>query len=433
MRELLTAALAAACLAPAAHANDLLDAYHAALAHDPVLAAAQAQRGSAWAQADAATGALLPQASATANAARDRVSGAGEATDDARSSDVGLTVSQVLFDAGLSAQRGQARAQAGAQDATLAAATQTLALRVAQAYVDVLAATDALATAQANEAAYDRQVAQSRTRVENRLAAQVDVDQARVYQALAHAGTSSARQALADARGALAEITDAAPPAAPHGLVDALPLDPPTPAEVSSWERRAADANPAVLAARAQADAAERGIDAARAGHLPTLSAGVSLGRPTWSPAVDGSGRLTTTVGLTLTVPLLSGGATQARVRDAVFRRDGARDTLESQRRAAVRAAQEAWRGVVDGASRVVATREAVDAAQRALAATRVGYDVGTRTITDLLLAIQSLGQAQDASSQARHQLVMSRLRLQLAAGDLGENDLAALDALLKP
>ncbi len=427
-------ALALSCLPIGAHANDLLDAWHQARAADPVLAAADAQRGSAHALADVAAAALRPQAWAVAEIARERQSGAALPTASDRRTDVALTVNQVVFDAGLAATHHAAVAAADAQDALLASATQALALRVATAYLQVLQATDALATAQANEAAYDRQVAQSRERVAQRLAAQVDVDQARTYQALAHAGTVSARQALQDARGALAEITGQPAPAAPARLQDELPLAAPQPADPQAWMRAAADANPDVLAARLQVRSSEREIDAARAAHLPTLSAGLGLARPTVAPAADGSGsgRLGASVALTLTVPLSTGGATQARVRDATYRRDGAQDALESRRRAAVRAADESYRAVVDGAERVVATRAAVDAATAALASTRVGWDVGSRTISDLLAAIQNLGLAQDAHSQARHQLVLSRLALAQAAGTLGEADLAGVDALLR-
>jgi outer membrane protein len=427
-------AIAAALFAPRhALANDLLDAFHQARANDPVLAAADAQRGSAHALADVAAAALRPQASAQADVAHDRQSGASLPVTEDRSSNLSLGVSQVIFDAGLFAQRSATEANAAAGDATWRAAEQDLVLRVADAYLGVLQAADALATAQANEAAYDQQVNQSAERVKHRLAAQVDVDQARVYQSLSHAATVTARQSLADAQGVLAEITGTMPGTL-HPLRDALPLDPPVPADRAAWEDAAANGNPVVLAARLNIDAAEKLIDSARAGHLPTLSAGLNLGRPTIVPPPEGtvSGRLTTTVGLTLVVPLSTGGATQARVRDAVYRRDGARDAFESSRRAAVRAAQESWRAVVEGAARVVSTKDAVDAARRALAATRIGYDVGTRTITDLLLAIQALGLAQDASSLSRHQLVLARLRLEQAAGTLDEADLAAVDALLQ-
>jgi outer membrane protein len=135
---------------------------------------------------------------------------------------------------------------------------------------------------------------------------------------------------------------------------------------------------------------------------------------------------------LTLSVPLFAGGATQARVSQAVHQREGARDTLETQRRAIARAAKAAYGSVVTGIGQVQATRGAVAAAQASLAATRVGRDVGNRTMTDVLNAIQTLAQAQAAYAQARHQFILGRLQLQQAAGTLTEADLANVDALLQ-
>jgi outer membrane protein len=179
-------------------------------------------------------------------------------------------------------------------------------------------------------------------------------------------------------------------------------------------------------------DAAESSIDAARAGHLPSLSAGLNLGRPTGTPYGDTSGRLTNTVALTLNVPLFAGGATQARVSQARHQRDGARDSLEIQRRAVERATRAAYGSAVAGMGQVQATRESVAAAQASLAATRVGREVGNRTQTDVLNAIQTLAQAQAAYAQARHQFILGRLQLQQAAGALTEADLANVNALLQ-
>ncbi len=340
-------------------------------------------------------------------------------------------MSQVVFDAGLWSQLQAARLNADAQDATLQAAQQALCLRVATAYFDALLAADLLASVQANEDAYAQQVAQSQQRWKAGLDAQVDVDQSRVYQLLAHGNTIAARQALVDALSAVAEITGQAPGTL-KALRDDLPLVPPSPADPQDWADAAGRANPAVWAARKSVDAAEAGIAAARAGHLPSLAAGFNLGRPTGAPYGDASGRLANTVALTLSVPLFAGGTTQARVSQAQHQRDGARDGLEIQRRAAERAARAAYGSVVAGIGQVLATRESVAAAQASLVATRVGREVGNRSMTDLLNAIQTLAQAQAAYAQARHQFILGRLQLQQAAGALTEADLADVNALLQ-
>ena len=431
-RALAMGALACAlCACRPACAEDLLDVWRLARAGDPVLAAADAQRAGTHDLADQARAALLPQASATASIGRERDTGAAQPAAGSHVTDTTLGVSQVVFDAALWSQLRAARASADAQDATLEAARQALCLRVATAYFDALLAADLLASVQANEDAFGEQVAQSQQRYKAGLDAQVDVDQSRSYQALAHGSTVAARQALADALAAVAEITGSTP-ATLRTLRDDLPLAPPQPADPRAWVASALRGNPALRAAGKAVDAADGAVDAARAGHLPTLTAGLNLVRPTGAVYGDSSGRLTNTALLTLNVPLFSGGATQARVSQAVHQRDGARDALETQRRAIERATKAAYGSVVTGIGQVHATRDAVAAAQASLAATRVGREVGNRSMTDVLNAIQTLAQAQAAYAQARHQFILGRLQLQQAAGTLTEADLANVNALLQ-
>ncbi len=420
-----------ASVAPTARADDLLDIYRLARANDPVLASADATRGVSHDLADQARAALLPQGAATANVGRERDSGAAQPTLTGHTTDVSLGINQVVFDFGLLSQLRSARAIADGQDATWRAAQQALCLRVAMAYFDALLAADSLATVQANEDAFAQQVEQTQQRYRAGLDAQVDVDQSRVYQSLAHGSTIAARQALVDALGRIAEITGRAPGPL-KTLRDDLPLAPPVPADPQAWVQTALGGNPALWAAQHGVEAADRAIDAARAGHLPSLSAGIGLARPTGFSLGDTSGRLTSTVALTLTVPLFAGGATMARVSQATHQREGARDDLETLRRAVARSAQEAYGSVVAGIGQVEATRASVAAAKQSLAATRAGREAGNRTQTDLLNAIQILASAQDAYSQARHQTILGRLQLQQAAGTLDEADLAAVDALLQ-
>jgi outer membrane protein len=439
MRELASSARAVAITSAFAYAlvtcapafaDDLLQVYALARANDPVLAAADATRAGSHDLADQARAAVLAQASATAAIGRERDSGGALPLISAHTTDAALAVTQVVFDAGLWSQLQAAHLAADAQDATLQAARQALRLRVATAYFDALLAADIVASVQANEDAFAQQVAQSQQRYRAGLDAQVDVDQSRVYQALAHGNTIAARQALVDALAAIAEITGSTP-ATLMTLRDELPLVAPVPADPQAWAATALQGNPALWAARKGVDSAESSIAAARAGHLPSLSAGLNLGRPTGRPYGDSSGRLTNTVALTLSVPLFAGGATQARVSQAVHQRDGARDSLEIQRRAVERAARAAYGSVVAGIGQVQATRDSVAAATASLAATRVGREVGNRTQTDVLNAIQTLAQAQAAYAQARHQFILGRLQLQLAAGALTEADLANVNALL--
>lgn len=436
MRKLFLAAFAVAFVSAvplAAHAEpaqDLMQVWQQAKQSDPLLAAAGANRLAQHEGVDQARATWLPQASASLGLSRTRVADAGIV--DNRERAVGLTISQALVDRAASETLQRAKADAQGQDASYRAAEQDLASRVAQAYFDVLNARETLANTQANEDAFRQQVQQAADRQKAGLSAAVDVEQARAYHESARAQTIVARSALSAAIDALSEITGA-PATALKGLRDDLVLSKPEPAEVSPWIATALQNNPVLLATQWAMTSAERRVEVARAAHWPTLTAGVDLGRAAAWPAPGvNDGRNVATVGLTLKLPLFAGGAQQSQVRQALYQRDAAADTLEAERRHVVRNVQQRHRDLLAAIDQTAAARAAVDAATQALASTRVGQGLGTQTMTDLLLAIQTWAGARNAYARARHQAVLGLIQLKQAAGTLTEADLAATNDLLQ-
>ena len=67
---------------------------------------------------------------------------------------------------------------------------------------------------------------------------------------------------------------------------------------------------------------------------------------------------------------------------------------------------------------------QALISTESALEATNAGFEVGTRTIVDVLLAEQRFFQAQRDFSQARHQFIVDNLALERAVGTLTPEDL---------
>lgn len=423
MRLRLVIATLALGLAASARAEDLLQVYAEARAADPVLAAADAQRGVQRELTVQARAALLPQWQLTAAETRDQQDGS-------RGRTLGSSVSQTLFDLGRLRSWDAERTLESAQDLRVRAAEQALCARVASAYFAVLSAQATLATTRANEDAFGAQVSQAQKRFEAGLSAQVDVEQARAYQALARGTTLQAQQTLADAREALAQLTGH-PPGDLKPLATALPAQLPEPAQPQAWVDAALRANPLLLAQARVVDASEQRIGAARAAHWPTLSAGLDSSRSSGAGSTDDQRRGGTQLAIRLTVPLFAGGATQSQLRQANYQRDLARDDHEVARRALVRETQAQFQAVVSGVALLESSRAAVAAADQALASTRAGQGLGTRSMTDLLLAIQTQAAAQNAHDQARHGYVMAKLLLQQAAGTLGEAELAAVNQLL--
>jgi len=419
-RVLLVLALLAA---PAVHADDLLQVWAQARAADPLLRQAAALTGAQDASAREARAALLPQWSLQSSELRE--------TGGARWHTTTSSISQALVDLAVLREWDASRSQASAQSARLVAAEQAARQRVAEAYFGLLSAQAQLATARANEEAFARQVGEAETRFKAGLSAQVEADQSRAYRELARGGTLAAESAVADAREALAQLTGAAPqPLRPlRQSLTAQPL----PDEAEAWTQRALVANPDLRALQLDLQSSEQRISAARAGHLPTLSVGVDTLRQRGDgvPLSD-AGRTPTQVALRLTVPLFAGGATSAAADRASFQREAAREQLEAGRRAVLREVRAQHLAVGQGAAQLRSTQAAVEAAQRALDSTRTGLTLGTRSTTDLLLAIQTLAAAQNAQTQARHRHVLALLALHQAAGSLGDAELAAVNALLE-
>ena len=446
--KLLTVALAMAVMSLPSHGEDLLEAYREARANDPVLSQADATRLSTGEGVAQARALLLPQVSAGLTLSQ--TNGGGSSTfqnpnnpgtfistsqfGHTRTRSINGTISQTIFDFSKYANLKAAHSAASAQDEAYEAAQQNLFVRVATAYFGVLTSEDQLVYAKANQDAFKQQYEQSDQRYKVGLSAITDVYQAKAYYEAAKAQTVTAQNTLNDAREALTQITGK-PTGHLKKLRDDLPLQPPVPDDQDSWVKQALQTNPNLLAQRDNVQTAEHNITAARAGHLPTISADLSYGRSaSWyqNANIHNDRPSSTTIGVTLSVPIFSGGATQSRVRQSIYQRDAAADGMEAQRRQVIRDTLNYFRSVNAGISQVESGKSSVEAGQKALDATRAGFSVGTKTITDVLLSIQTLTSSESSYSQARHQFILNKLLLEQAAGTAGLKDLQAINALLQ-
>ena len=429
-------ALAIAATAPGmAHAEDLMQAYRQARQNDPQLALADANRRSTHEGIYQARAALLPQVDASLGISQDNrgvYDNLGDYSGHRRSRQLSLNLSQSVFDLSRIEDLKAADKLSSSQNAQYKAAAQNLMVRVASAYLNVLTAKDQVQFSKANEKSLARELDQAQQRFKVGLSPITDVQDAKAQHDAATAQLIRAENALDDAREALAQITGQ-PVHDLKVLRDKVPLDSPTPDNISDWVHTALQNNPSILAQQFNVDAAQDQISSARAGHLPTISANVSYGKgANWNRLGYTRVPSSTTIGLTLRVPLFSGGLTQSQVRQSIAQRDAAQDGLVSQRRQIIRNTRNYFRSVNAGISEVEATRQAVISSKSALEATEAGFKVGTRTIVDVLIGQQNLISAQQSYSQARHQFVLNRLLLKQAAGTITIKDLEAVNALLQ-
>ena len=429
LRRPLAFALAIALLPAAAQADDLLQSYNSARNSDPQFAAAESSRAIAAERPVQARATLLPQVNGSVGWNR-----VGTPGDGRRTGSWDVNASQSIFDYGNYTALRAAKAQDRAGGFDLDAAGHSLITRTSAAYFNVLVQLETLSAAEAAETALKKQFDFASKRLDVGLAPITDVHEARAQYDAARANSILARNAVQDAYQALVEITGQ-----PIGNLKGLPDDfkpaLPEARDVDGWVSTALTENPSLKAQAADLEAAEHNVATARSGHYPTLGLRASYGKAITglygNPEFNGDNDAATSVGLTLSIPIFSGFATQSNVRSSLAQRDIARDQLEQQKRALERNTRNAYQALVAGISEVEARRLALVSAQSAYDASQVGLEVGTRTVLDVLNNQRTLFSAQQSYAQAKYNFLQNRLLLEQAAGTLEISDVEDVNRLL--
>jgi outer membrane protein len=446
--KLLTLALSLAAVSLPSHGEDLLDAYRQARANDPVLAQADATRLAIHEGVPQARALLLPQINGslgltqTSGSSSSSVSSTGGTdTGHVRTRSMSVELDQTILNLADVANLQAAHSTSDAQQKTYDAAAQDLFVRVATAYFTILNDEEQVKYAKANEEAYRVTYDQAEQQYKVGIAAVTNVYQAKSFYEAAKATTISTQNTLENDRQALTVITGQ-PVGELKVLRSDLPMEAPVPSDPQSWVDSAMKNNPTLEAAQLSVDSAEHSVNAARAGHLPTITASLSRGKSsTWlehgsyadgNGSALGNGRWGNTIGVTLSVPIFAGGATQSKVRQSIYQRDEAQDSLELTRRQTVQNTINYYNSVMAGISEVQSGKAAVESAQEALDATKAGFQVGTQIMLDVLTAIQTLTQNQSTYSASRHQLVLNRLLLRQSAGTIDYKDMEYVNSLLQ-
>ncbi|MBU0498773.1 MAG: TolC family outer membrane protein [Gammaproteobacteria bacterium] len=429
MRKAVALALALILFLPPVAAVDLLQAYDMALENDPQLRAAKSTRDSTAEARPQAIAKMLPQVSARGTLSHtERETPAATFSYD--SSELTATLTQPLLHFEHWMNLGKARYSTAKADADYSAAKLSLILRVAQAYFNILSSQDSLKFAEAERKAISRQLDQAKQRFDVGLIAITDVHEAQAAFDQARANEITANNDVDSAWEALREIVADLPENRLNRLREALPLSKPNPADIGQWTDTAMEQNYSIIAAMNNAKAARKNIAVKSSGHLPTLDAVGSHSRTTtdYSAATDAN---VSTLSLQLQVPIFAGGEVLSQTRQARYDYQTASEQLEQARRAVRRKVSDAYRGVVSSISKVEAYKAATVSAQSALDATQAGFEVGTRTIVDVLDAQRNLYRARRDYARARYDYIVNGLALKEAAGILDPEDLRMVNALL--
>lgn len=429
-----------------AFAVDLVGVHDLALKNDPKLRAAEFRREATHENKTQAWANLLPELGATGAMTRGgtKTTIAGNEISDVDTDNerYGLELRQSLYRQANYENLDIARGQISQAESVYRIAFQDFLLRVAERYFLVLTLIDGVTFAEAEEKAFQRQFEQAEQRFEVGLTAVTDVHEAKASYDNARARAIVARNNLEDAKEALYELTGQYFEQY-EALQEELPLIEPDPANADQWVDLALATNPVVQSAQAGVEIADANMRLQRAGHFPTLDFVASyqdftnnefIIRNDFQQPIGTTelGVEDTVYQLQLNVPLYQGGAVSSRTRQARLLVDAAGQDLDDTQRVTVRQTQNAYRAVIAGIQEVQAFGQAVVSAQSALQATQAGFEVGTRTIVDVLIAEQRYYQAQRDNSIARHAYIVNHLRLKSSAGLLASEDLQVVNQLLQ-
>ncbi|MGC9458984.1 outer membrane channel protein TolC [Vibrio genomosp. F10] len=434
MKKLLPVFISAAlgAMSTSAFADTFADIYNHAKENDPQLLGAAAQRDAAFEAVTSSRSSLLPQINLTAGYNVNR------SNQDGRESDklsAGVNFSQSLYNRSSWVTLDTAEKTARRADSAYAAEQQGLILRVSSAYFEVLRAQDNLEFVRAEKAAVGRQLEQTKQRFEVGLSAITDVHDAQAQYDGVLADEVLAENDLINSYENLREITGRE-----HSNLNVLDTErfsaSKTETPVKALVEEAEQKNLSLLTARISQDVARDNISLASSGHLPsiTLDGGYNYANDSsddYAPPYSSNNDFN--IGVNLSVPLYTGGNVTSQTKQAEFAYVAASQDLEATYRSVVKNVRAFNNNISASIGALRAYEQTVVSATSALEATEAGFDVGTRTIVDVLDSTRRLYDANRNLSDARYNYIISVLQLRQAVGTLSEQDVMDVNAGLKP
>jgi len=435
-----TVGLALSAVTFTSSADDLAQIYQLAVQNDPALLRAAAERDAAQKQIDIAESGFWPQVTGSiglSDSKADRFQpGLGVYESESNGWNAGININQSVFDWSTWKQADIADKQAYRAEVAYRDAAQGLMLRVVNAYFGALQAQDDLDFAEAEKRAIERQLEQTKQRFSVGLTAITDVHEAQAQYDSAVAAEIQARNAVNIAFENIREITGQYPESLAGLQTNAFDPTKPTPEDVREWVTKAENGNLSLMQSMVAVDIAEQQIKLEQTGHYPTVSLNASWGTDDNETTVNG----TTTdlprldsrqIGLSVDVPIFSGYRTSALTEQARDNYVASSQTMVETRRTVERETRNAFYDVTASLSSIRAFEQAVTSAESALKATEAGFEVGTRTIVDVLNSTRNLFNARRNLAEARYGYIRQRLALEQAVGDLTPEDLQGINAAL--
>ena len=414
------------------HAFSLLDAYEAALEHDPTYRSAY-HENEAGQQAEAiGLASLLPNLSITHTQSRstgtrdpdplNQVSGAVPFNFNSQVSS--LTLRQPLINMEAVAGYRQGKAQADSSRAKFTGRSQQLVVRLVEAYVKTLLAQDHVKLAEKQLDSLEELKRVNERMLQKGEGTTTDVLETQSKYAIAQARVIEAHDELEGAQLELGAIVGQKITQLDR-LSDTFSAQAIQLQDYDTWYALALERNSELVTQRHTVTSGKEEIRKSHAGHAPRVDLVASLSRnKSGSFVTAGQEFQLATAGIEVNIPLYAGGRVNAITAQAKANHARAEADLDAITDKVLVELRKQYNLLQSGVKRIKSLELAVKSAELLVEATLKSIRGGIRINLNLLDAQQQLHTARRDLAEARYSYMLAYLRLQLAAGTLALDDL---------
>ena len=435
-KQIIASIVVAAVTLPAAQAETLSEVYNLAKTHDPSLRAANASYRADKEQVDVTRGNLYPNISFSGNLGYTKTDPDNADSFNNKQNQLALNLDYPIYSPALNYGVDAVELTFKSSGVEFEQAQEQLIFNTLNDYFAVLTAQATLDTTRSQVKSYAGQLDRVKKQYEVGLVSITDLQDAQAaYDSILVTELESEAQ-LTIALEALYQRTGKSITSIPR-LAENFPIQVDPNLNASDLIKRAMAANKNVRILDLSVESAQNNINIQKAsGRVPTVAITGSLARTDNDYSVETSSRTdgvtnTSSIGLGVNIPLYSGGAINASIRQATASAEAAVETRANSIQDIELNIRSAVLRLKTLAAQVKAQKQVIISSESALEATQAGYDVGTRNIVELLDAQSTFFDAKNTYEQLRYSFVLQQITLDQLTGDLDETDIAALNRWL--
>jgi len=417
---LLTALIALSALfAGSAPAASLEDTVKETIKTNPDVRIIGSQRDSIEQEMEQVRGGFFPQVDLTVGTGWEssdnpttRAGGHGSRSFNRDESDI--LIRQLLYDGhGTESEFERQRARTNARAFETFSTAEVIALKTAQVYFDVIKEQKLVELAARNLDSHQKTYDRILKRAESGVGRRADTQQALGRLALAKTNLMAEENQLDDAISAYINVTGSEP----ADLIEPVSRDYLIPASLDEATRIALDNHPRLKSADAEIDAAREQYNAAKSLFYPRVHLEIQGSHNENQDGVPGSnGQAAIMVRGRYN---LTGGKDMARRQETVYQIDEAMEIRDRTRRQVTESIQLSWNAYETAKSQIEFFKIHVDASEQALGAYRKQFNLGQRTLIDLLDQENEVFQAKINLVNGLNDLSFSTYRILAGTGKL--------------